>query len=141
MFTRPDNWKDLSWQQKRELRLNHWINAEDVKFVSKQAEQGYKDRATRLAKAVKMEIPDRVPCMIPTGWYPAKNANVPLKKVMYDPELMKKVWLKFVDEYDSDTFDGTLFFNAQISDIMEAKTQKWPGHCLHDDAHSYQYIE
>jgi hypothetical protein len=141
MFTRPDNWKDLTWQQKRDLRLNQWIKAENVKFVSKQTENDYKARATRLAKAVKMEIPDRVPCMIPTGWYPAKNAGVPLKKVMYDPALMKKVWLKFVDEFDSDTFDGTLFFNAQVNDIMEAKTMRWPGHGLPDDAHSYQYVE
>jgi hypothetical protein len=141
MFTRPDNWKDLTWQQKRDLRLNHWIKAEDVKFVSKEAEKGYQARATRLAKAVKIELPDRVPCMIPTGWYPAQNAGVPLKKVMYDPKLMKKVWLKFVDEFDSDSFDGTLFFNAPVNDVMEARTMKWPGHGLPDDAHSYQYVE
>ena len=141
MFVRPDNWASLTWQQKRELRLNHWIKAEDVKFVSKEAEQGYEARATRLAKAVKMELPDRVPCMLPTGWYPAMYAKVPLKKVMYDPALMKKVWLNFVDDFDSDTFDGTLFFNASVNDAMEAKTMRWPGHGLPDDAHSYQYVE
>ncbi len=141
MFTRPDNWKDLTWQQKRDLRLNQWIKAEDIKFVNEPAKKEYQARATRLAKAVKMEIPDRVPCMIPTGWYPVQNAGVTLKKVMYDPALMKKVWLKFVDEFDSDTFDGTLFFQAPINDVMEAKTMKWPGHGLPDDAHSYQYVE
>ncbi len=141
MFQRPDNWSKLTWRQKRDLRLDKWINPEGVKFVSKEAERGYKARATRLAKATKMEIPDRVPCMVPTGWFPAWNAGVPLKEVMYDPELMKKVWLRFVDEYDSDTFDGTLFFQAQVSDLMGAKTMKWPGHGLPDDAHSYQYIE
>jgi hypothetical protein len=141
MFTRPDNWKDLTWQQKRELRLNHWISAPGTKFISKDAEKAHKARATRLAQAAKMEIPDRVPCMIPAGWFPAYNAGVPLKKVMYDPALMKKVWLKFLDEYDTDTFDGTLFFQAPINDVMEVKTQKWPGHGLPDDAHSYQYIE
>ena len=141
MFKRPDNWAQLTWQQKRDLRLNKWINADDVKFVSKETEKGYKARATRLAKAAKMEKPDRVPCMIPTGWFPARNAGVTLKECMYDPELMKKVWLKFVDEFDSDTFDGTLFFQAQVNDILEAKTQKWPGHGLPDNAHSYQYVE
>ena len=141
MFKRPDNWAELTWQQKRDLRLNKWISGEGIKFVSKQAEKDYKARATRLAKAAKMELSDRVPCMIPTGWFPAKNAGVTLKEVMYDPELMKKVWLKFVDEFDSDTFDGTLFFQAQVNDILEAKTQKWPGHGLPDDAHSYQYVE
>ena len=141
MFTKPGNWKDLTWQQKRELRLDHWISAPGTKFVNKEAEQLYKARATRLAQAAKMELPDRVPCMLPAGWFPAFNAHVTLKSVMYDPELMKKVWLKFVDEYDSDTFDGTLFFQAPINDVMEAKTQKWPGHGLPDDAHSYQYVE
>jgi uroporphyrinogen-III decarboxylase len=141
VFKRPDNWAELTWQQKRELRLNRWINAEGVKFISKEAEKNYKARATRLAKASKMEKSDRVPCMIPTGWFPAKNAGVTLKEVMYDAELMKKVWLKFVDEYDSDTFDGTLFFQAQVNDLLEAKTMKWPGHGLPDDAHSYQYVE
>ncbi|MGD1118076.1 MAG: uroporphyrinogen decarboxylase family protein [Dehalococcoidales bacterium] len=141
MFKRPDNWTNLTWQQRRDLRLNHWISAPDVKFANKEAEKGYKDRATRLARATKMEIPDRVPCMIPTGWFPAWNAGVTLKQCMYDPELMKQVWLKFVDEYDSDTFDGTLFFHARVNDILESKTQKWPGHGLPDDAHSYQYVE
>ena len=141
MFTRPANWAKLTWQQKRDLRFNKWISGEGIKFISKEAEKNYKARATRLAKAAKMEIPDRVPCMIPTGWFPARNAGVTLKEVMYDPELMKRVWLKFVDEYDSDTFDGTLFFQAQINDLLEARTQKWPGHGLPDDAHSYQYVE
>jgi hypothetical protein len=141
MFQRPDNWSKLTWQQKRDLRLDKWINPEDVKFVSGEAEKGYKARTTRLAQAAKMEIPDRVPCMVPTGNFPAWNAGVPLKQVMYDPELMKKVWLKFVDEYDSDTFDGTLFFQAPMSDLMGAKTMKWPGHGLPHDANSYQYVE
>ena len=45
---------------------------------------------------------------------------------MYDPELMKRVWLKFVDEFDSDTFDGTLFFQAQVNDLLEAKRRNGP---------------
>jgi hypothetical protein len=141
VFVRPENWSELTWQQKRDRRLDKWINPEGITFVNREAEEGYKARATRLAQAAKMEEPDRVPCMIPAGWFPAWSAGVPLKKVMYDPELMKKVWLKFVDEYDSDTFDGTLFFQAPVSDLLESKTMKWPGHGLPDDSHSYQYVE
>jgi len=141
MFQRTDNWSQLTWQQKRDLRLDRWINPDNVEFVSREAEEGYKARATRLARAAKMEIPDRVPCMVPTGNFPAWNAGVPLKDVMYDPELMKKVWLKFVDEYDSDTFDGTLFFQAPVNDFLDARTMRWPGHGLPDNSHSYQYVE
>jgi hypothetical protein len=141
MFQRPDNWAQLNWQQKRDCRLDKWINPTDVKFVSGEAAKGYKARTTRLAKAAKMEIPDRVPCMVPAGNFPAWNAGVPLKQIMHDPALMKKVWLKFVDEYDSDTFDGTLFFQAPVNEFLDAKTMKWPGHGLPDDGHSYQYVE
>ena len=141
MFAKPENWVELTWQQKRDARFESWINPADVDFVSPEAEKNYKARATRLAKAARLEVPDRVPCMIPTGWFPAMNAGIPLKETMYDPEKMKYAWLKFVDEFDSDTFDGTLFFQAPISDLLESKTRKWPGHGLPDNAHSYQYVE
>ena len=142
MFKKPQNWSELTWQQKRDERFRQWINPDDVNFVSPEAEKNYKARATRLAKAAKLEIPDRVPCMVPTGWFPAMNARITLKEAMYDPEKMKWAWLKFVDEYDSDTFDGTLFFQAPVSDLLDQKTMKWPGHGLPDDSYSaYQYIE
>jgi hypothetical protein len=141
VFTRPDNWNELTWQQKRALRLDKWINATDVDWVSKEAEAGYKARATRLARAATMEIPDRVPCMVPAGWLPAYTAGITLKEAMYDPARMQWAWLKFLDEFDSDTFDGTLFFQAPVSDLLESKTQKWPGHGLPDDSHSYQFVE
>ena len=131
----------MTWQEKREARFRKWLNPSDVKFSSPEAEKQYKIRATRMIKAVKMEIPDRVPCMIPTGWFPAMNAGITLKEAMYDAAMMKWAWLKFVDEFDSDTFDGTLFFQAPVSNLLESKTMKWPGHGLHDKAHSYQYVE
>ncbi|MCJ7605837.1 MAG: hypothetical protein MUO19_07390, partial [Dehalococcoidales bacterium] len=141
MFKKPDNWNGLTWQEKRDLRLESWINPADVQFVSQEAAANYKARATRLARAAKMEIPDRVPCAVPAGWFPAMNAGITLKEAMYDPDKMKWAWLKFVDEFDSDIFDGTLFFQAAVSDLLESKTQKWPGHGLPDNAHSYQYVE
>ena len=56
MFQRPDNWAELTWQQRRDLRLDKWISGEGIKFDSPQAEKDYKARATRLAKAARMEI-------------------------------------------------------------------------------------
>jgi len=141
MFQRPDNWAELTPQQRRDIRLERWASGEGIKFDSPEAEKNYKARTARLAKAAKMEIPDRVPCMVPTGWFPAINAGISLKEAMYDPEKMKRAWLKFVDEYDSDTFDGTLFFQAAVNDLLEVKNMKWPGHGLPDNAHSYQYVE
>ena len=100
MFQGPDNWAELTWQQKRDIRLEGWARRVGIKFDSPEAEKNYKARTARLAKAVRMEIPDRVPCMVPTGWFPAINARITLKEAMHDPEKMKWAWLKFVDEYD-----------------------------------------
>ncbi len=76
MFERPYNRNELTWQQRREARFDRWINPADVEFDSPEAEKLYKERATRLAKAAKLEIPDRVPCMLPAGWFPAMNAGI-----------------------------------------------------------------
>ena len=73
MFQGPDNWAELTWQQKRDIRLEGWARRVGIKFDSPEAEKNYKARTARLAKAVRMEIPDRVPCMVPTGWFPAIN--------------------------------------------------------------------
>ena len=93
MFQRPDNWAELTPQQRRDIRLERWASGEGIKFDSPEAEKNYKARTARLAKAAKMEIPDRVPCMVPTGWFPAINAGISLKEAMYDPEKMKRAWL------------------------------------------------
>ncbi|OGO31663.1 MAG: hypothetical protein A2Z29_02070, partial [Chloroflexi bacterium RBG_16_56_11] len=141
MFTRPDNWAGLTWQQKRDVRLDRWINPGDVRFVSRAAERDYRARATRLAKAAKLEIPDRVPCMVPAGFFPAMHAGITFKEAVYEPEKMRAAWLKFLDDFDTDTFDGTPFFQGPVADLLQQKTQKWPGHGLPDDARSYQFVE
>jgi uroporphyrinogen-III decarboxylase len=141
VFTRPDNWTELTWREKRDLRFDRWINMENIEFDSPEAERQYKERATRLAQAAKLEIPDRVPCMLPAGWFPATNAGMTLKEAMYDPERMRWAWLKFLDEYDTDTFDGTLFFQALVHDLLDTRDYKWPGHGLVDDAYAYQFVE
>ncbi len=141
MFERPENWVELTWQQKRDLRFDRWIMGVGVQFNSMEAENHYKERATRLAKAAKLEVPDRVPCMLPAGWFPAMNAGITLKEAMYDPEKMEWAWLKFLDEYDTDTFDGTLFVYGPVNDLLKTKNQKWPGHGLADDKHAYQFVE
>lgn len=141
MFIRPDNWTELTWQEKRDLRFDRWIRMEDIAFDSPEAKRQYRERATRLARAAKLEIPDRVPCMLPAGWFPAMNAGMTLKEAMYNPEKMKWAWLKFLDEYDTDTFDGTLFFQAPVHDLLDTRDYKWPGHGLADDTYAYQFVE
>ena len=36
---KPENWSGMTWQEKREVRFERWLNPPDVKFVSPEAEK------------------------------------------------------------------------------------------------------
>ena len=135
------NRNELSWEEKREERFKRWLSP-DIEFASPEAEQLYKERTTRFIKVIKLEEPDRVPCILPSGFFPAYYAGYDLKTVMYDFEKLKKAYLKFIDEFDMDTFTGpSLVFPGKALDITDHRLHKWPGHGLPDNASLYQYVE
>jgi uroporphyrinogen-III decarboxylase len=141
MTTTQKEWTQMTWQEKREERFRRWLNP-DVKFNSKAAETLYKERATRFIKAIKLEEPDRVPCMLPSGMFPPWYAGYTLKDVMYDYEKLKKAYLKFISDFDMDTYTGpSLIFPGKALEMTDHRLHKWPGHGLPDNASIYQYVE
>ena len=134
-------WADMTWEEKREERFKRWLSP-DVKFASKEAEKLYIERATRFIKAVKLEKPDRVPVLLPSGFYPAHYAGMTLRDVMYDYEKMKQAWLKFIREFDMDSFTGPgLVLPAKVLEMIDHRLHKWPGHGLPAGTSLYQFIE
>jgi len=141
VFKRPDNWADMTWQEKQEERFKHWLSP-DVKFASAEAEKLYKERTTRFIKAIKLEEPDRVPVLLPSGLFPAQYAGMTLRDVMYDYEKMKQAWLKFIREFDMDSFTGPgLVLPGKVLEMIDHRLHKWPGHGLPDNMTLYQFIE
>jgi hypothetical protein len=138
-----ENWKELTPAQKQAARFQRWLDAPGVKFKDKEAEKLYKARVTRYIKAIKLEKPDRVPCHLPVGYFPAYYAGYDLKTVMYDYEKQKKAWLKFMYDFgDMDAFGGPgLVLPAKALEIMDHKLHKWPGHGIGDNVPSYQFVE
>jgi uroporphyrinogen-III decarboxylase len=135
-------WADLSPEERREERFKRWLSPPDVKFSSPEAEKGYKGRVTRFIKVIKLEEPDRVPVMLPAGFYPAYYAGGTLKKVMYDYDELRRAWLKFLNDFELDTFGGPgLVLPGRMLDRIDYKLHHWPGHGLADDISLYQYIE
>lgn len=137
------NWSELTPEQKREERFKKWLEAPGVKFKSTEAENLYKQRVTRFIKAIKLEEPDRVPCMLPVGYFPAYYAGYDLKTVMYDYEKQRDAWLKFMKDFgDMDTFGGPgLVLPAPALEMIDHKIHKWPGHGIADNVPSYQFVE
>ena len=134
-------WKDMTWEEKREERFKRWLSP-GIKFDSPDAEKAYNERVTRFTKAIKLEKPDRVPVMIPVEYLPAVLASTSLGKVMYDYDELKRAWLKFLNDFEMDSFlPPSLVFPGKVLDMIDYKVQKWPGHGLPDDAPSHQFIE
>jgi uroporphyrinogen-III decarboxylase len=139
--TKP--WSEMTWQEKREERFKQWLAAPGVKFVSPEAEKLHRERTTRFIKAIKLEEPDRVPVLLPTGHFPAYYAGSSLHKVMYDYDELRRTWIKFMDDFgDMDTFMGPgLVPSGRILETLDTKTMMWPGHGVGDAATTYQFVE
>ena len=135
-------WPKLTPNEKREERFKRWLSPTDVEFSSPEAERAYKRRVTRFIKAIKLEEPDRVPVMLPAGFFPAYYAGGTLKTAMYDYDELKRAWLKFFNDFEMDAFGGPGFvLPGKVLDSIDYKLHLWPGHGLADHIPSYQYIE
>ena len=106
-------WSEMTWQERREQRFKKWLSPADVKLGSPEAEKKYKARATRMMKAIKMEIPDRVPVHITGGSMVAYNAGFTLQDVLYDYSKIKPAWIKLLQDYDQDSNDSPHVFLRQ----------------------------
>ncbi|MGD0916703.1 MAG: hypothetical protein ABSB22_09605, partial [Thermodesulfobacteriota bacterium] len=141
-MTTEKKWVQLSPEERREERFNRWLSPPGVKFANPEAEKGYKARVTRFIKVIKLEEPDRVPVILPAGFFPAYYAGGTLKTVMYDYDELRRAWLKFLDDFELDTFAGPgLVFPGKVLDSIDYKLHYWPGHGLADNISTYQYIE
>jgi uroporphyrinogen-III decarboxylase len=138
-----ENWNELTWQEKREERFKRWLNPGNIRFNSPKAERLYRDRINRFIKAIKMEEPDRVPVILPSGFFPAYHAGISFHDMMYDVEQTKTAWHKFTKDIgDVDTFTGPgLVMQGKVMEALQVKTQKWPGYGLAEDAFYYQFVE
>jgi len=142
-MTETKAWAEMTWQEKREERFKQWLAAPGVKFVSPEAEALHKARVTRFIKAIKLEEPDRVPVLLPVGSYPAYYAGSSFYKIMYDYNELRRAWIKFMDDFgDMDTFMGPgLIPSGRISEALDVKMMKWPGHGVGKDVTMQQVVE
>jgi len=135
------SWAELTPREKQEERFKRWLSP-NIKFSSPEAEASYRERVTRFIKAIRLEEPDRVPFIIPAANFPAFYAGGNLKKVMYDYDELKRAWIKFLRDFETDSYIGAgLIFSARVFDMIGYKLFKWPGHGLDDNSSSYQFVE
>jgi hypothetical protein len=101
-----DSWSTLTPQEKKARRLNKWLNPE-INFSSSEAAQKYRQRVQRLIDAIELKkTPDRVPVILPMGFFPAYNAGTDLKDIMYNASSLKKAWDSILRDFDMDVVDS-----------------------------------
>ena len=82
----PNHWATFTPAQKRDYRLNQFLNPTDIPFVNQDAARDYKVRAQRMVDVLNVKEPDRVPISLPVGNLPFNLAGVSMHEVMYDIE-------------------------------------------------------
>jgi hypothetical protein len=134
MFTRPDNWSELSPLERRKLRLDHWQN-QPVEFVSPEAEANYKERIERLRKAYDLEHPDRIIADVSmgAGEFALRRKGITGKDMVYNHEKLREPLIEFHKEFQPDTSVGMLPYPGKVMDMLQYKTYIWGGQKLSDD--------
>ncbi len=132
----------LTPAEKREERFKRWLSPRDARFAGPSAAAAYHARVGRFIKAIKLEEPDRVPCILPAAFFPAYYAGTTLQKAIYDFAELKRAWLKFLHDFEADAYHGPgLVIPGRALEGLDFRLYKWPGHGLAADALSYQFAE
>lgn len=140
MFDKPENWSELTPQERQEARLNSWVSAE-IEFTSTEAEEGYRQRARMIKDAIQLKRPERVPILPWISTYPAQYGGITVEEAMYDYDKLGTAWRKFNRDFMPDGLvSAGLIGPGKVFDILDYKLYQWPGHGTAPNR-SYQCVE
>jgi hypothetical protein len=142
MGKKPDNWNELTPEERRTMRLDAWVSAEGIQFESPEAEAKYKELVTLFRDAVEMKkAPARVPLSILAGGYILKRAGIPFKATLYDRwQDVAQAVIDFNKEYDPDTSQIIFMMSGKSMELLGVTNLRWPGYNLPDES-TYQALE
>jgi hypothetical protein len=144
MDIRPANWSTMTPEEKRTWRLELYrSSANNIKFVSKEAEKNYKTRLNRQLAVYNVQQPDRVPLNISPGNLPLQMAGLENRTAYYEPEKAYEAAMKFNEKYakELETFSLPMSFSGEVMEILGYKLYAWPGGGLPNNAGGFQYRE
>jgi len=139
----PGDWAQWTPEQKREWRLNNFLNPANLQFVSEKAKSDYRVRAQRLVDVYNVKEPDRVPINLPVGNLPYMNYGINLRTAMYDHEKAVAACKKFNEEYSEELeyWANPMVTPGRVLDLLGYKLYSWPGHGLGENVSIVQFLE
>ncbi|MGD9143424.1 MAG: uroporphyrinogen decarboxylase family protein [Dehalococcoidia bacterium] len=141
--SRPDNWTQLTPEEKRQWRLEKQLDTSGMNFDSPEAEEAYKVRTQRMIDVFNVREPDRVPVNLPVGNLPQRMAGVDAYTAMYDQEKALKATRDFNEKYGKELeyTAGLFYVPGSVLDILDYKLYAWPGHGIARDGTTWQFKE
>jgi hypothetical protein len=142
MFKKPDNWNELTPQEKLAKRLDSFVEGSGIQFVSPEAEATYKERATRVKDAIELKKePDRVPVSVNIPSYAIRKCGFTERDAMYEPEKLIEPLLAFQKKFvEADMGFVSVSGGGKSLEHIDYKVYKWPGYGLPDDQ-GFQAVE
>jgi uroporphyrinogen-III decarboxylase len=134
MFTKPENWNQLSAKEKRKLRLDHWEKSEGLQFISPEAEAKYRERIHRLRMAYDLATPDRIIADISMGAseYAIRRKGLTGHHLLYNHESLLDPIVEFNNEFQPDVAVSAFPYPGKLFDMLDLKTYVWGGQKLPD---------
>ena len=98
-------------------------------------------REQRIADAISLAEPDRVPICLRSGFFPAKYRGLPGETSFYDVRAWNKATLRCALDYQPDAYESMVGKIPGLAlEILGAKQVLWPGHGVSRGA-SHQLLE
>ena len=137
---RPENWNQMTPDDKYEARLAGYVSTEGKPFATPQAAKAYRERAQRFVDIVRLKQPDHVPYSFISGAFPVHYAGATLGDMFYDNDKTVAVNLKWLEDFawEYQTSAGSL--PGKAFDRIGYKTYRWPGGTL-KPTQPFQYVE
>jgi hypothetical protein len=104
----------------------------------KTSEQLYAERSKRIADAVALKKPDRVPMSVFAGYYLADYAGISHREYQDDFEKAQAALEKFALDFEPDSLLSVM--TPWVSLALGSRMTAWPGHGLPDSG-SFQFVE
>ena len=110
--------------------------------MDRTAEELYQERDKRVAEAIALHTPDRVPILVFFSFFPAKYSGFTVEEVMYDPEKLWEAEWKALADFPMDMAHNPypLRFLGPLLETLDFKPLKWPGHGIAPHL-TYQFVE
>ena len=97
-------------------------------------------RAQRMADAMQLKQPDRVPLIMPIGYMLAELGGITKQQLLADPDRSQELLEQAALHFQPDSIHGPMPFDPTPYLLLGDRMTAWPGHGL-DENTQFQFVE